>query len=149
MNNVGFLFQFHYLLSDFDVLENVLMPSRLAGDNLTQATELARSLLTRLGLKDRLDHLPGQLSGGEQQRAALARAMIRRPKLLLCDEPTGNLDKHHAEEMMDLLFAEVRESGTALVIVTHNEALAKRSGMSYYLADGFFQSRSMENSLHV
>ncbi|MCB4755670.1 MAG: ABC transporter ATP-binding protein [Elusimicrobia bacterium] len=139
LNTIGFLFQFHYLLPDFNVLENVLLPPRLAGDELESATQEAKRILDRLGLTPRLHHLPSQLSGGEQQRTALARALIRHPKLLLCDEPTGNLDKQHAAEMMDLLWAEMSQYETAVILVTHNEALAKRTRMSYHLSDGQFQ----------
>jgi lipoprotein-releasing system ATP-binding protein len=138
LHTIGFLFQFHYLLPDFDVLENVVMPARLAGDSLANATADAKHLLDRLGLSARLTHLPNQLSGGEQQRVALARSIIRRPRLLLCDEPTGNLDKHNADDMMNLLWTEMERFGLAAILVTHNEALAKRASMSYHLSDGNF-----------
>ena len=139
LNTIGFLFQFHYLLPDFNVLENVLIPPRLAGDDLLLVEREARALLDRLGLKDRLTHKPHQLSGGEQQRVGLARALIRKPKLLLCDEPTGNLDHNTAKAVTDLLLSEVSRNGVATVLVTHNEALAKQAGSAYHLSQGRFQ----------
>ncbi len=136
LNSIGFLFQFHYLLPDFNILENTMIPVRLAGANLSQGETEARNLLTKLGLANRLTHRPHQLSGGEQQRAALARALIRRPALLLCDEPTGNLDAKTAKGMMDLVWEEVAERNLSLVLVTHNEELARKVDISYHLADG-------------
>lgn len=140
LNTIGFLFQFHYLLPEFTVLENVMMPARLAGDDLREAKREALVLLERLGLGQRLSHKPTQLSGGEQQRAGLARALIRHPKLLLCDEPTGNLDQHTAQEVADLIWEESKRNGVAIIVVTHNEALAARAENSYCLKDGRFVS---------
>jgi predicted ABC-type transport system involved in lysophospholipase L1 biosynthesis ATPase subunit len=117
-------------------LENTLIPIRLANADLKEGEDQARSLLERLGLGARLTHRPHQLSGGEQQRVALARALIRRPQLLLCDEPTGNLDSKTASAMMDLLWEQVQERGLALVLVTHNEELARKVDISYHLIDG-------------
>ncbi len=139
LDTIGFLFQFHYLLPEFNVLENVLVPPRLAGDDLMMAEKSARSLLDRLGLGERLTHKPHQLSGGEQQRVALARALVRKPKLLLCDEPTGNLDLNTAKNVTDLIFSEVQRGGVATILVTHNEALAKQAGTAYHLAQGRFE----------
>jgi lipoprotein-releasing system ATP-binding protein len=136
LNQVGFLFQFHYLLPDFDVLDNVLMPTRLANDAPMESLDRAMIFLERLGLKDRLTHRPHQLSGGEQQRVALARAMIRHPKVLLCDEPTGNLDEGTARDVISLLWDEVKRNNVSTIIVTHNEMLAKETNRSYYLAHG-------------
>lgn len=136
LNSIGFLFQFHYLLPDFNVLENTLIPVRLAGADLKEGEQQARQLLKRLGLDKRLMHRPHQLSGGEQQRAALARALIRKPHLLLCDEPSGNLDSKTAHVMMELLWQEVKERSLALILVTHNEDLASEVDISYHLADG-------------
>jgi predicted ABC-type transport system involved in lysophospholipase L1 biosynthesis ATPase subunit len=136
LDTIGFLFQFHYLLPDFSVLENTLLPVRLAKTDLAQGEDRARRLLGRLGLEARLNHWPHQLSGGEQQRAALARAMIRNPRLLLCDEPTGNLDGKTAGEMIRLLWETAREEKTAVVLVTHNEELARQVDTSYHLVDG-------------
>lgn len=144
LNSIGFLFQFHYLLPEFTALENVLIPARLAGDDIETATKEAKSLMAKLGLAERLDHKPNQLSGGEQQRAAFARAMLRRPKLLLCDEPTGNLDQQTADEMMNLLWHEIRDRGTSAIVVTHNELLARHAGASYHLEKGVFREIGME-----
>jgi lipoprotein-releasing system ATP-binding protein len=135
LDEIGFLFQFHYLLSDFDVLENVLIPSRLAKDDLSASISYAKEILERLGLSHRLTHRPSQLSGGEQQRAALARALIRKPKILLCDEPTGNLDQKTARYVWDLIQSEIQLEKVATLIVTHNESLATEARKSYHLAD--------------
>jgi lipoprotein-releasing system ATP-binding protein len=136
LDTIGFLFQFHYLLPDFNVLENVLMPARLAGDDLTRAEKDARIFLERVGLSQRLTHRPHELSGGEQQRAGLVRALIRRPQLLLCDEPTGNLDPATAAAVADLIWAESALGRVATILVTHNETLARRADRAYYVSDG-------------
>ncbi len=122
---VGFVFQDHLLLPQCTVLENVLVPT-LVGDGEGDVTEWARDLLDRVGLADRLDHRPGELSGGERQRVALARALVRRPPLLLCDEPTGNLDRASGEVVASTLFDLHEQQDTVLVIVTHNTDLAGR-----------------------
>lgn len=139
LNSIGFLFQFHHLLPDFNLLENVLIPARLAGDDLGSAEDEAVKLLRQLGIENRMKHKPHELSGGEQQRAALARALIRQPKLLLCDEPTGNLDLQTARNVTDLIFQEVERTGVAAIVVTHNEQLAKQARAAYHLSDGKFQ----------
>ncbi len=136
LDTVGFLFQFHYLLPDFSVLENVLMPARLAGDDLALAERDARALLERVGLSQRLTHRPHELSGGEQQRAGLVRALIRKPRLLLCDEPTGNLDPVTASAVADIIWAELALGRVATILVTHNETLARRADRAYYVSDG-------------
>jgi lipoprotein-releasing system ATP-binding protein len=136
LNTIGFLFQFHHLMPDFNVLENALIPLRLAGDDLASADGEARELLARLGLQDRLGHMPHQLSGGEQQRVALARAVIRNPKLLLCDEPTGNLDLRTSLDVMALIWGEGRRAAGATIVVTHNEAIADQAQRSFTLSDG-------------
>ncbi|MFH1023061.1 MAG: ABC transporter ATP-binding protein [Planctomycetota bacterium] len=133
--DIGFVFQFHHLLPQCSVLENVLLPA-LAEGAVPGAEERARSLLTRVGLADRTSHLPGQISGGECQRAAVARALMNRPRLILADEPTGSLDRSAAETLGDLLVTLNREEGTALVVVTHAEDLARRMGRTLYLRDG-------------
>lgn len=122
---VGFVFQDHLLLPQCTVLENVLVPT-LVGDCEGDVAEWARDLLDRVGLADRLDHRPGELSGGERQRVALARALVRRPPLLLCDEPTGNLDRASGEVVASTLFDLHEQQDTVLVIVTHNTDLAGR-----------------------
>ncbi|SDE29632.1 ABC transporter ATP-binding protein [Desulfuromonas thiophila] len=123
---LGFVFQFHQLLPEFTALENVLLPLLIARQNRHAALPQAEALLQRVGLGHRLHHKPGQLSGGEQQRVAIARALVRRPRLLIADEPTGNLDGDTALEIYQLLDDLHRNSALTLVVVTHNEALAAR-----------------------
>ena len=129
---VGFVFQDHLLLPQCTVLENVLVPT-LVGDAVDGARDRARELLARAGLADRIDHRPAELSGGERQRVALARALIRRPPLLLCDEPTGNLDRAAGEVVADMLFDLHGRQETVLVVVTHNVELAARCPIRYRL----------------
>ncbi|MFN0118691.1 MAG: ABC transporter ATP-binding protein [Elusimicrobiota bacterium] len=136
LSKIGFLFQFHYLLPDFSALENVMIPARLANDNLNDAEKKARELLTKLGLVDRLSHRPYELSGGEQQRVAFARSMMRDPHILLCDEPTGNLDEASALDMFQLIRESVLEKNMAAIVVTHNEGLAKHTDKIYHLKEG-------------
>ena len=135
--HVGFVFQDHCLLPQCSVLENVLTPTLVAHDQ-PAATYLdrARTLLEQVGLSHRLDHRPSQLSGGEKQRAALARALVRQPTLLLCDEPTGNLDQHNAGTVADLLLSLHKTQRTVLVLVTHSVELAARFSRRFYIADG-------------
>jgi len=144
LDTIGFLFQFHYLLPDFDVLENVMMPARIAGDDLVAARAKAVDTLNRLGLGERMTHKPYQLSGGEQQRAGLARALIRRPRLLLCDEPTGNLDQQTADSVADVIWSEIHREGVAALIVTHNERLAARANTIFQLTKGAFVESQRE-----
>jgi lipoprotein-releasing system ATP-binding protein len=132
---VGFVFQDHHLLPQCSVLENVLVPT-LAGGPADDAEERARHLLAQVGLSDRLDHRPAELSGGEKQRVAIARALINRPRLVLADEPTGNLDRATAEQVGALLADLPAEQGVILVVVTHSESLAKRFGCVYDLVAG-------------
>lgn len=126
--HVGFVFQDHLLLPQLSALDNVLAPTLVspAGADRTAFTDRARTLLTRVGLDDRLDHRPAELSGGERQRVAVARALIRQPSLLLCDEPTGNLDGRSADEVANVLVSIQREAKTMMVVVTHSAALAAR-----------------------
>jgi lipoprotein-releasing system ATP-binding protein len=124
---IGFVFQFHHLLREFTVLENVMMPQQIAGRGLREARERARELLSQVGLAGRLDHKPAQLSGGEQQRVAVARALANRPLAVLADEPSGNLDPSTSARLHDLLFEVSEVHGTAMVLVTHNLRLAARS----------------------
>ncbi len=133
---LGFVFQFHFLLPDFTALENVLLPLRMAGRLDEEARQRARGLLDALGLSARADHLPGELSGGEQQRVAVARAFVHRPEVVLADEPFGNLDRARGEELSRLLFELRGREGTALVIVTHDRALAARADRTLELRDG-------------
>lgn len=132
---IGFVFQEHHLLPQCSVLENVLVPALPTGDSVPLNSR-ARELLARVGLADRLDHLPSELSGGERQRVAIARAMIKRPRLLLADEPTGNLDRASADGVADLLLEMHEENGGILVVVTHSMALAQRMQRRYVLNDG-------------
>ena len=129
---VGFVFQDHLLLPQCSVLENVLIPT-LVGDTDADASTRARGLLERVGLADRLDHRPAELSGGERQRVSLARALIRQPPLLLCDEPTGNLDHAAGDVVSDMLFDLHQRQQTILLMVTHNTALAARCPMRFEL----------------
>jgi lipoprotein-releasing system ATP-binding protein len=133
---IGFVFQFHYLLPDFTAWENVMFPSLIQGVAIDQARAEAEHLLDAVGLKDRKNHRPGKLSGGEQQRVAVARSVVLRPKLILADEPTGSLDVRIGEEVQDLLFRLNEENGVALIIATHNRDFAARIGRRVELRDG-------------
>ena len=134
---VGFVFQLHHLLPQCTLLENVLAPTLVAPPaDRSAAPDRARALLARVGLASRLSHRPGQLSGGERQRAAVVRALINRPALLLADEPTGSLDHHGAEDLADLLVELNAEQQTALLLVTHSAPLAARMARTYQLRDG-------------
>ena len=133
---VGFVFQFHHLLGDFTALENVMLPALIGRQPSSAARTRAADLLERVGLRDRLHHRPGELSGGEQQRVAVARAVVQRPRLLLADEPTGNLDRATGEGVQELLIDLNREHGSALVVATHNDQLAAAMGRTLRLADG-------------
>lgn len=133
---IGFVFQFHHLLPEFSALENVYLPALIQKMPKNAAIESAKSLLAEVGLAHRFDHKPGELSGGEQQRVAVARALIRRPDLVLADEPTGNLDTHTGDELFDLLRKLNETHGTAFVIVTHNEKLSHQTDRLIHLQDG-------------
>ncbi len=133
---IGFVFQFHYLLPDFTALENVMFPALIQGMDIAQAKKQAELLLEMVGLKDRLTHRPGKLSGGEQQRVAVARSVVLQPKLILADEPTGSLDVRIGEEVQDLLFRLNQEKGIALVVATHNREFAEKIGRRLELKDG-------------
>lgn len=133
---LGFVYQFHHLLPDFNALENVTLPQLIAGIEPEDAEARASELLGKLGLGDRLEHRPSKLSGGEQQRVAVARALANKPRLVLADEPTGNLDERTADIVIGEFMALVREQGTAAVVATHNERLAARMDRVVRLHEG-------------
>ena len=133
---VGFVFQFHHLLREFSALENVMMPLRIAGETMPRAKERAMALLGRVGLASRVHHRPGALSGGEQQRTAVARALAAHPAVLLADEPSGNLDRYNAEALHDLFAELARDQSLGLVVVTHNQSLAARANRALSLEGG-------------
>ena len=133
---IGFVFQFHHLLPEFNALENTMMPCLIQGISEKDAALRAESILTLVGLKDRLSHKPGELSGGEQQRVAVARALVLEPKVLLADEPTGNLDTKTGESVFDLLQEINQIKGVTLIVVTHNLPLASKLSRQIHLVDG-------------
>jgi len=135
-HTVGFVFQFHFLLPDFTALENLLIPVLMQREPAAADHERAQNLLAALELSDRADHLPGELSGGEQQRVAVARAFMNRPEIVLADEPFGNLDHQKGERLGDLLFDLRRQEGTSLIIVTHDLDLAARADRILELREG-------------
>jgi lipoprotein-releasing system ATP-binding protein len=135
-NEIGFVFQFHHLLPEFTALENAMMPGLILRLPRAEASARAATMLRRLGLGERMSHRPGELSGGEQQRVALARALLLRPRLLLADEPTGNLDTKTGREMHELFFELNRELEMTILIVTHNDELAARTPRRLRMADG-------------
>lgn len=135
-NNIGFVFQFHHLLPEFTALENVCMPAWIKGVSKKNAERKAYSLLERLGLKDRISHKPAELSGGEQQRVSVARALINSPKVVLADEPSGNLDLHTKNELHQLFFTLRDELKQTFIIVTHDTGLAGMSDLQIALRDG-------------
>jgi lipoprotein-releasing system ATP-binding protein len=141
---IGFVFQFHYLLQEFTALENVMMPALIQRVARSEAADRARAILERVGLAHRLTHQPGELSGGEQQRVALARALVLGPRLLLADEPTGNLDHHTGDEIHELFFSMNQECGTTMLIVTHNPELAQRLPRRLHMVDGLLEPEAAE-----
>jgi lipoprotein-releasing system ATP-binding protein len=135
-NEIGFVYQFHHLLGEFSALENVILPQMIRGLSRSEAQRRAGELLSYLGLKDRLHHRPAELSGGEQQRVAIARAVANAPRILLADEPTGNLDPRTSDHVFGTLAQLVRASGLAAVVATHNMDLAQRMDRRVTLRDG-------------
>lgn len=133
---LGFVYQFHHLLPDFDAMENVILPQLIAEADPDEAKDRAVHLLGKLGLAERLHHRPSKLSGGEQQRVAVARALANRPKLVLADEPTGNLDEHTADIVLGEFMALVRGEGSAAIVATHNERLAAKMDRVFRLHEG-------------
>jgi lipoprotein-releasing system ATP-binding protein len=135
--HIGFVFQFHHLLPEFTALENVCIPGWIAGTPKNDLEARALELLKILGLQDRASHKPSELSGGEQQRVAVARALINNPDIVFADEPTGNLDSKHAQELHELFLHLQKTMGQTFLIVTHNEALAKMSDRVVHMKDGY------------
>jgi lipoprotein-releasing system ATP-binding protein len=143
---IGFVFQFHHLLPEFNALENVVMPGLIQGRSRRDMESRAQALLEEVGLKERVLHRPGELSGGEQQRVALARALVLEPKLLLADEPTGNLDSRTSEQIHQLFYSVNKERKTTIVIVTHNAALAANMPRVVTLRDGRVEKDEIRES---
>jgi len=135
-NTIGFVFQFHNLLPEFNSLENTMMPALIHGLSLREAKARAKVLLQEVGLGDRLNHKPGELSGGEQQRVAVARALIMKPEIILADEPTGNLDSETGKKIENILVDLNKNKQITLVVVTHNKSLADRMSQKIRLSDG-------------
>lgn len=136
---IGFVFQFHHLLPEFTALENVCIPAFIAGDQRMDAEKKAAELLDYLGLKERTGHKPSQLSGGEKQRVAVARALINRPSVIMADEPSGNLDSANRDELHELLFKLRDEMGQTFIIVTHDDHFAERSNKIIHIKDGIIE----------
>lgn len=145
--HVGFVFQFHHLLREFSALENVMMPLRIAGSSERRARGRAEELLARVGLAGRMTHRPSELSGGEQQRCAVARALATDPTLVLADEPSGNLDHHNAELLHDLFVELAHDLELAIVVATHNRSLAARADRTLLLADGRLAESGVERAM--
>lgn len=139
-SSIGFVFQFHQLLPEFSMLENVAMPAMIGGAGRNEAFARAAELIDYLGLSDRAQHRPAELSGGERQRAAVARALVNRPSVVLADEPSGSLDSHNRRELHRLFFDLRRDMGQTFVIVTHDEGLAADSDRVVHMADGLVTS---------
>jgi lipoprotein-releasing system ATP-binding protein len=146
--DIGFVFQFHHLLPEFNALENVMMPGLIQGRGRREMEKRAQALLEEVGLKERVSHRPGELSGGEQQRVAVARALALDPKLLLADEPTGNLDTATSDAVHDLFFQINREHGTTIIVVTHNPTFAERMPRVVRMRDGHVELDDVGKAQH-
>ncbi|MEM8888592.1 MAG: ABC transporter ATP-binding protein [Bacteroidota bacterium] len=137
---LGFVFQFHHLLPEFTAMENVCIPGFIHGTSQEELEERGNMLLSRLGLGERLDHKPSALSGGEQQRVAVARALINKPKLILADEPTGNLDSQNSRDLYDMMYELAKTTGTTILLATHDMELANKTDRTLRIEDGLIQS---------
>ena len=140
--NIGFIYQFHYLLPEFTALENVMLPLLINGNSKQSAAKESKKILTSLGLKNRIDHKPSTMSGGEQQRVSIARSLIHTPQLLLADEPTGNLDPSNADKVFDIFFNEIKKRQQTTIVVTHNIELAQKLDQVITIKDGKITSFS-------
>lgn len=138
--SMGFVFQFHHLMSEFTALENVMVPCRIGGMSVKESRQEAERLLQMLGLSERLHHYPSEMSGGEQQRVSIARALVRKPQILFADEPTGNLDTVNAEKIQDLFFDLKRQFNLTLVVVTHDTAFASKFPRVLHMRDGLWDA---------
>jgi len=144
--NIGFVFQFHHLLPEFTALENVFMPGLIAGKPMNQIRDRAGYLLDQTGLSNRMDHRPSELSGGEQQRVAVARALMNEPEILMADEPTGNLDERNTEKLLSVLLEMKQKERTGIVLITHDHRIAEIAPNIYELKKGTLQPVTLQNS---
>lgn len=141
---IGFIFQFHHLLPEFTAIENVMMPLLIGGHDRVRAYDRGRALLVEVGLESRLTHKPGELSGGEQQRVAVARALVGHPQVVLADEPSGNLDRGNGEALLRMIWTLSRAQRQAFVIVTHDEEIGRRADRMFRLSDGYLHELDQE-----
>jgi lipoprotein-releasing system ATP-binding protein len=142
LKHIGFVFQFHYLLPEFSIEENVAMPLMIRGQNRLEAIENAREMLDYLGMSERMHHFPAEISGGEKQRAAIGRALINKPDILLADEPTGNLDKETGSKVLDLFKKIQKDMNQTFFLVTHNDQISKIAEINYYLDNGKLMNKN-------